>query len=99
MTPEAKGYQILCRVIAETAPWLKVMDLKIICASAELAMPSVSREDVTAELTIGLRIELQTWALGSNSYQGTPCTLSKSRSRCAIGMPSTSRVMAERSAS
>jgi len=99
MTPETKSYQILCPVIAQPAPWLHVMDLRIIRASAELAMPSVPREDFTAELTIGLRIELQTWPFGSNFSQGTPCTLSKSRSRCAIGMPSTSRVRAERSAS
>ena len=59
MTPETKSHQILCRFIGQTAPWLNVVDLKIICASAELAMPSVTREDVTAELTIR-HVELQT---------------------------------------
>ena len=43
MTPETKRYQILCRVIAQTAPWLNVMDLKIFRTPAELAMPSVAR--------------------------------------------------------
>ena len=99
MTTETKSYQILRRVIAQPAPWLNVMDLKIFRTSAELAMPSVPRENFMAEPTICLRIELQPWPFGSNSSQGTPCTLSKSRSRCAIGMPSISRVRAERSES
>jgi hypothetical protein len=39
---DAEGYEILGRVIAQSAPWLNVMDLKVYHASARLAPPAIS---------------------------------------------------------
>ena len=51
---DTKSYQILGRVIAEAAPPLDVMDLKVFDLSAPLATPTVPLEDCTAELAIRL---------------------------------------------
>ena len=59
VTHDTKSDQILGRVIAETAPRLNVMDLKIFRSPAELAMPAVSLQNFIAELAISLRLELQ----------------------------------------
>jgi hypothetical protein len=71
VTHDTKSYQILGRVIAEAAPRLNVMDLKIFRSPAELAMPAVSLQDFIAELAIILRLELQAWPCGLSSSQGT----------------------------
>ena len=71
VTDGTKSYQILGRVMAEAAPRLNVMDLKVSDLAARLATPTVPLEDFMAELTIGLRLELQAWLFGSNSIQGT----------------------------
>jgi hypothetical protein len=42
MTTRAKSYEILSRVIAQSAPRLNVMDLKIFHPSTPLATPSIS---------------------------------------------------------
>jgi len=39
---DAKSYEILCRIIAQAAPGLDVMDFKILDAPARLATPTVS---------------------------------------------------------
>jgi hypothetical protein len=54
-----KSYQVLGRVITQTAPRLNVMDLKPIDAAARLATPAVSLQDVAAELTVGFSVQLQ----------------------------------------
>src|SRR5579863_5589058 len=48
----AKCDQILGNIIAQTAPWLNVMDLKIFHPSAALATPPISLQDFAAELAI-----------------------------------------------
>ena len=70
VAPGTKSYQILSIVMAEAAPRLNLMDLKIFRSSTKLAMPTVSLQDFPAELAIGLRFELQAWPFGSNSSQG-----------------------------
>ena len=67
----AKSYQILGRVIAEAAPRLNVMDLKIFRSPADLATPAVPLQDFTAELPVGFRVQPQAWPFGSNCSQGT----------------------------
>jgi hypothetical protein len=56
---DTKNYQILGRVIAQSAPWLNVMDLKILHAPAPLATPSISLQAFTAELAISFRVKPQ----------------------------------------
>lgn len=70
MTHGTKNYQILGRVIAEAAPRLDVMDLKIFRSSAELAPPAVPLQDFTAEMTISFKLEFQAWSFGLKSSQG-----------------------------
>ena len=53
----AEGDQILGSVIAQSAPPLNVMDLKIFHASAPLASPAISLQNFTAELAIGFRVK------------------------------------------
>ena len=66
-----KSYEILSRIISQTAPWLNVMDLKIFRSSANLATPTVPLQDLIAELTVGFSVQLQAWSFGSNCIQGT----------------------------
>jgi hypothetical protein len=42
VTANTEGYQIGLDVIAQTASRLYVVDLKSLCASARLAMPSIA---------------------------------------------------------
>jgi hypothetical protein len=70
VTRDTQGYQVLGRVIAEAAPGLNVMDLKIFRSPAELATPTIPLQDFIAELTISLGFELHAWPLGSMSSQG-----------------------------
>jgi hypothetical protein len=57
MTIHTKSHQVLCHVIAQSAPRLNVMDLKILHAPAPLTSPSVSLQDLAAELAISFRIK------------------------------------------
>jgi hypothetical protein len=68
---DAKSYEILSRIIAQAAPRLNVMDLKVLDAPARLATPAVSLENFTAELAVGFSFKLQTRPFGSHSGQGT----------------------------
>jgi hypothetical protein len=56
---DAKGYEILSRVIPQVAPPLFVMDLKTFHPPARLASPAVSLQDFPAELAIGCRVKPQ----------------------------------------
>ena len=58
MALDAKSYEILSRVITQTAPRLDVMDLKILHPPTRLATPAVSLQDFAAELAIGFRGKL-----------------------------------------
>jgi hypothetical protein len=44
----AKSYEILGRIITQSASRLNVMDLKILLASARLATPAVALQNFTA---------------------------------------------------
>jgi hypothetical protein len=69
VTRDTKSYHILGRVIAEAAPRLNVMDLKILRSPAELATPTVPLQNFIAELTVCFKVELHAWPLGSMSSQ------------------------------
>ena len=58
MARRAEGDQILGSVIAQSAPRLNVMDLKILHSPARLATPSISLQDLSAELAISFRVKL-----------------------------------------
>jgi hypothetical protein len=53
----AESDQIFGNVIAQSAPPLNVVNLKILHAPAQLATPSISLQDFTAELAISFRRE------------------------------------------
>ena len=53
----AESDQILGCVIAQSAPPLNVMDLKILHPPARLTTPSVARQHFTAELAIGFGVK------------------------------------------
>ena len=67
MARRAEGDQILGSVIAQSAPRLNVMDLKIFHPPARLATPAVSLQDFAAELAISFRIKPQAWPLWHGS--------------------------------
>jgi hypothetical protein len=57
VSPDAKSYEILSSVIAQLAPPLNVMDLKIVHLPAGLATPAISLQDFPAELAISFRVK------------------------------------------
>ena len=59
MTRCAEGDQIFGSIIAQSAPWLNVMDLKILHPPARLTTPAISLEDFPAELAISFGIKSQ----------------------------------------
>ncbi len=88
----AEGDQILGSVIAQSAPPLNVMDLKIFHPPTPLASPAVSLEDFPAKLAISFRVKSQTRPLGPDASQSVTCTSSRSCFLCGFGRPMTSRV-------
>ena len=78
MARRAEGDQILGNVIAQSAPRLNVMDLKIFHSPARLTSPAVSLQDFAAELAISFRIKPQTGSLCSDPHQSIACTFSRS---------------------
>jgi hypothetical protein len=58
-----KDDQILCSVIAESAPPLNVMNLKILHAPTRLASPTISLQDFTTEPAIGFIVKPQAGSL------------------------------------
>jgi hypothetical protein len=60
---DAKGHEVLGRVIAQPAPALNVMDLKIFHAPAGLATPAISLKDFKAEFAIRFLIKPQPWPI------------------------------------
>jgi hypothetical protein len=69
MATGTKSYEILSCVIAQSAPPLDVMDLKMFHASARLASPAVSLQDFVAELAISFGLKPQAGALYSDPFQ------------------------------
>jgi hypothetical protein len=65
----AKGYEILKRIVPQSAPWLNVMHLKIFHAPARLTTPAVSLQDFVAELAISFGLKPQAGALYSDPFQ------------------------------
>ena len=92
MARRAKGNQIVGRVIAQSAPWLNVVDLKILYASAPLATPPVPVQNFPAELAIRFRIKPQAWPSGTDPSQSVTCAFSRSCFRCGFGRSMASRV-------
>jgi hypothetical protein len=88
----AESDQILGGVIAQSAPPLNVMDLKILHSPARLTTPSISLQNFPAELAIGFRIKPQPWPPVSHPSQKVTCTSSISCFRCGFGRATTSRV-------
>jgi hypothetical protein len=56
---DAKSYEILSRIIAQSTPRLNVMNLEILHASTRLATPAVSLQDFPAKLAISFGIKPQ----------------------------------------
>ena len=92
MARRAQGDQILGSVIAESAPRLYVMDLKIFHPPARLTAPAVSLQNFAAEQTIGFWIKPQAGSLWTDSCQSDTCISSRSCFFCGFGRPMTSRV-------
>jgi hypothetical protein len=62
---DTKSYEIRSRIIAEAAPRLNVVNLKIFHPPAPLASPTVTFQDFTAQLAIIFRFESQAGTLCS----------------------------------
>jgi len=99
MARGTEGDQILSSVIAQSASWLNVMDLKIFHAPAQLASPAVSLQNLTANLAISLKIKPQAWSFREDPFQMVACTSSRSCFLCGFGRPMTSRMREGNSAS
>jgi hypothetical protein len=65
----AKSYEILSRIITQSAPPLDVMDLKIFHAPARLASPAISLQDFPAKLAISFGFKPQAGAFCSDFFQ------------------------------
>jgi hypothetical protein len=89
---DAKSDEIFSRVIAEVAPRLNVMDLKIFRLSADLATPAVSLQNVMAELSIVFRIQHQARSFRADASQSVTWTSSSNCFLCGFGRPMISRV-------
>ena len=70
VTANTKSYQIGFGVIAQSAPPLNVMDLKIFHPSARLATPAITLQYFPAELAIRFRIKPQAGLLGADPRPG-----------------------------
>jgi hypothetical protein len=57
VTASAKSYQIGFDIIAQPAPRLNVMDLKIFHPAARLTTPAVSLQNFPAEQAISFRVK------------------------------------------
>jgi hypothetical protein len=69
MARRAKGDQILGSIIAKSASWLNVMDLKIFHSPAPLATPAISLQNFAAELAVSSRIKHQSGPFGTDPCQ------------------------------
>jgi len=87
-----KSYQILGCVIAQAAPRLNVMDLKILHSPARLTSPAISLQDFAAELAISFWIKPQAGPFCTNPSQHVTCTSSRSCFLSGFGRQMTSRV-------
>jgi hypothetical protein len=88
----AEGDQILGSVIAQSAPRLNVVDLKIFHAPTPLASPSISLQDFMRKLTRSFNVKFQARPLYADSFQNVTCTSSRSCFLCGFGRPMTSRM-------
>ena len=89
---DTKSYEILSRIIAQSAARLNVMDLKILHSPAPLATPAISFQNFPAELAIRFRIKPQAWPFRAYSLQNVTWTSSRSCFLCGFGRPITNRV-------
>ena len=74
----AEGDQILGFVIAQSAPPLNMIDLKIFHPPVPLAAISIPLQDFTAEPAIRFRIQPQTRPFGTDPGQSVTWTFSRS---------------------
>jgi hypothetical protein len=92
MTRCAEGDQIFGSVIAQSAPRLNVMDLKILHAPTRLATPAIPLQDFSAELAITFRVKSQAWSSGTDPSQSVTSTSSSNCILSVFGRPITRRV-------
>jgi hypothetical protein len=57
VTSITHGDQVRLRIVTQQASRTNMVDLKIVWASAVLAPPSVSLQDLPAEFGVGIRIQ------------------------------------------
>ncbi|HET6145326.1 MAG TPA: hypothetical protein VFE02_17600 [Candidatus Acidoferrales bacterium] len=70
----AESYEILSRIIAQSATPLDVMDLKIFHAPTGLAAPPVALQNFLAEFAISFWLKPQAGPLCSDFFQSVACT-------------------------
>jgi len=75
VTRSAQGDQVLFRIVAEQAPCLKVMNLKITPRTTALAAPSVSLEHPSVEFLVEWNIESQRGASQGMDRHEIPLTV------------------------
>jgi hypothetical protein len=92
MTVGTESDQIFLIVVAQSAPPLNVMDLKILQSPAPLATPAISLQNFAAKLAIRFRIKPQPWPHCTDPRQSVTCTSSRSCFLCSFGRPIISRV-------
>jgi hypothetical protein len=58
MTCRTHDNQILSDVVSQVAARLQVMDLEVLHATAALAPPAISRQNLSTQSEIGIRLKL-----------------------------------------
>ena len=88
----AESDQILGSVIAQSAPRLNVMDLKIFHSSTSLATPSITLQNFPTELAVSFRSKSQSRSFPDDPRQSVTWMLSRNCLICVFGRPRTIRV-------
>ena len=57
MTPGAEGDEVGLGIVAQSASWLNVVNMKVGRSAAVLAAPAIPFQHLLVQLTIGLRVE------------------------------------------
>ena len=69
-----EGNEVLAGIVAQQTPRTGVMYLKIVRAAAILAASPISLQYLSAQLTIGMRIEPKSRPFGSQGVHDAVCT-------------------------
>ncbi len=83
MTAGAEGNQVGLGIVAQSAPGVDVVDLKIGHPATVLAAPAVSLQHLLVQLTIGLRVEPEAWTVQAQASH--EAFLSCSKNCCCCG--------------